>query len=83
MTPSPVLSDQRATSLAIRDIAAELGFCLSTGNPQSATGRATAGCLARRWEMHGAPSPIPGGTGWPQRVSGLATHRSSTASNSR
>eukprot|EP00969_Alexandrium_andersonii_P370544 15477496-Alexandrium_andersonii.AAC.1 len=67
MIPSPVASDQRWTNLAIRDITAELGFRLSTGNPQRTTRRPTAGRRVRNWDTHGGPSPSPNGTGWPQR----------------
>eukprot|EP00969_Alexandrium_andersonii_P296743 13112944-Alexandrium_andersonii.AAC.1 len=61
----------------MRDIAAELGLCLSTWNPHSATSRATPGCLVRSWETQGASSPSPGATGRPQRVSGRLIQRSS------
>eukprot|EP00969_Alexandrium_andersonii_P346881 15335383-Alexandrium_andersonii.AAC.1 len=67
MKPSPLSSGQRSTSRAMRAMTAEFGLTLSTGNPRSATNRATAGCVARSWEMQGASNPSPCATGCPHR----------------
>eukprot|EP00969_Alexandrium_andersonii_P124496 5502060-Alexandrium_andersonii.AAC.1 len=67
MKPPTLSSDQRSTSRAMRAMTAEFRLCLSTGNPHSATSRATAGCLVRSWEMQGASNSSPGATGCPQR----------------